>query len=267
MTNSSSSISLKTCKRCLAEKPETKEFFYWHKRDGAFWGPCKQCHSEMCKARNIRDRAIILVKNKERYARNKTEVLAAQKHYYQRNKERIAEQGRAYRAANRDAIIARRIRYRKNNLAKILDSNRRRYQVLKSEGRQYDWRRANADRARANHRNYCKEWLKDGRRRLSHTIAVLMNRALRQGKDGASWEALVGYTREDLIRHMERQFTKGMTWANYGEWHIDHIVPKSSFKFQTPQDPEFKACWALTNLQPLWGITNMIKKDKRLYLI
>jgi hypothetical protein len=37
----------------------------------------------------------------------------------------------------------------------------------------------------------------------------------------------VGYSREQLRMHIEAQFSEGMSWANYGEWHIDHIVPKN----------------------------------------
>jgi hypothetical protein len=56
-----------------------------------------------------------------------------------------------------------------------------------------------------------------------------------------------------------------MTWENYGEWHVDHIKPISSFTFETCEDEEFKICWSLDNLQPMWGIEN-IKKGNKNYL-
>ena len=43
-------------------------------------------------------------------------------------------------------------------------------------------------------------------------------------KLGTTFE-LLNFTPEDLIAHLEKQFTKGMNWSNYGKWHIDHIVP------------------------------------------
>lgn len=91
--------------------------------------------------------------------------------------------------------------------------------------------------------------------------------SLRDGKNGRSWERLVGYTVTDLMRHLERQFLSGMSWDNRGEWHIDHILPLASFKFTSPDDPEFRAAWALTNLRPLWAKDNMRKSDKRTHLI
>ena len=53
-----------------------------------------------------------------------------------------------------------------------------------------------------------------------------------------------------------------MNWDNYGEWHVDHIIPKSSFNFSSKHDKEFKECWALDNLQPLWAEDNIAKSDK-----
>jgi hypothetical protein len=54
-----------------------------------------------------------------------------------------------------------------------------------------------------------------------------------------------------------------MSWENYGKWHVDHIRPKASFHYTNPDDEEFKQCWALRNLRPLWGKENSAKKDKR----
>lgn len=81
-------------------------------------------------------------------------------------------------------------------------------------------------------------------------------------KGGLSWEKLVGYTIKELRCHLEKQFTLEMTWDNYGSyWHIDHIKPISLFKYTTPEDPEFKKCWALENLQPLEASENRRKNN------
>lgn len=90
-------------------------------------------------------------------------------------------------------------------------------------------------------------------------------------KKRISWTVKLGYAADELILHLEKQFTKGMTWENYGrgqsKWHIDHIVPASSFIFSCMDDPEFKACWSLANLRPCWGAENIRKYNKRLFLI
>lgn len=85
------------------------------------------------------------------------------------------------------------------------------------------------------HRNQFKKWFKGERR--SNTIA-----------------RTVGYSRDELRQHIERQFVDGMGWHNAGQWHIDHIKPKNLFD---PSDPEQVAqCWSMQNLRPLWGSDN-----------
>ena len=98
--------------------------------------------------------------------------------------------------------------------------------------------------------------------RLSRNISRNIHLAIRENKNGRHWESLVGYTLEELIAHIEMQFAKGMTWANYGAWHIDHIRPVSDFHFNDTDDSEFKQCWSLWNLQPLWGKENLLKGSK-----
>lgn len=115
-----------------------------------------------------------------------------------------------------------------------------------------------------------QEWAADYRSIPKNRVHSNMSRAIRSsitGKGRRTWEILVGYTTEELIKHLERQFLPGMTWANYGDWHIDHIVPKTSFDFSSSEDPEFLACWAMANLRPLWGEENQKKSAKRIFLI
>jgi len=102
---------------------------------------------------------------------------------------------------------------------------------------------------------------------LADRMRVAVRSCLRGGEKRAPTFVALGYTVEQLARHLERQFTRGMSWENYGEWHIDHILPISSFKFSTTDDPEFKACWALANLRPLWAPENMAKHKTRVSLL
>lgn len=95
--------------------------------------------------------------------------------------------------------------------------------------------------------------------RISDTLKVQIRQSLRGTKNGRSWEAIVGYTLAELMAHLAAQFQPGMCFENHGEWHIDHIRPLCSFQFQTPDDPQFREAWALTNLQPLWAVDNLRK--------
>ncbi len=101
------------------------------------------------------------------------------------------------------------------------------------------------------------------RRRVNARVGSLMWYSLKGRKNGCRWERLVGYTCDDLMRHLESLFLPGMTWENSGrEWHIDHIRPRSSFSYSEPSDPEFLECWSMSNLQPLWKIDNLKKGSK-----
>ena len=94
---------------------------------------------------------------------------------------------------------------------------------------------------------------------LRNSISAAMNKSLKNGKNGRHWEHLLGYTLSDLMKHIEKQFEPRMTWNNYGEWHIDHIIPISVFNFEKPADIDFQKAWALDNLQPLWAHKNLQK--------
>lgn len=94
---------------------------------------------------------------------------------------------------------------------------------------------------------------------VNQRMSAAIGRSLRSGKQGKSWQQFVSYSLADLMAHLEAKFLPGMSWDNRGEWHIDHIRPLCSFSFQTPDDPQFREAWALTNLQPLWAIDNLKK--------
>jgi hypothetical protein len=98
--------------------------------------------------------------------------------------------------------------------------------------------------------------------KLNNSIKTGVYYSLKKEKNGRSWENLVGYTLKELKDNIEKKFIKGMSWSNYGKWHIDHIFPKSKFSFNGNKDLEIKKCWSLNNLQPLWAKDNIKKSNK-----
>ena len=65
---------------------------------------------------------------------------------------------------------------------------------------------------------------------------------------------------EYLWQHLIKQFQPGMTKENYGLWHVDHIIPCSSFDLSKLE--EQRKCFHYTNLQPLWAVENIKKGAK-----
>ena len=98
--------------------------------------------------------------------------------------------------------------------------------------------------------------------RVDAHMGTLIHRALKKNKAGRSWKTMVPYSWQELAAHLESQFQPGMTWKNHGEWHIDHIRPRASFAYTSPEDPAFHECWELSNLQPLWAQDNVRKGAK-----
>ena len=70
---------------------------------------------------------------------------------------------------------------------------------------------------------------------------------------------LTGCSKYFLKSYIEKKFKPGMSWENYGKWHIDHIFPLSKFDFENP-DSLKRACH-YSNLQPLWALENIKKKN------
>lgn len=170
-------------------------------------------------------------------------------------------------------------------------SNKLYYQRTKEERKNYnlekakEWRKKNPDYHKTKEREqYSKKYSykylrrpgikekrtkqymarikKDDKLRISVTMKGQIYRALKGKKAGRHWEDLVGYTLQDLMTHLESLFKPGMTFENHGEWHIDHKKPKKLFNYESVEDPEFKKCWALKNLQPLWAWENLSKGSK-----
>ena len=156
------------------------------------------------------------------------------KDHYKKNKEKIKEKSKKYYKENRDKKIEYQREYVKNNKDKIRSNKRRRYR-------------------------------EDPIFRLNHNISVAIGDSLKESnlsKNRRHWEDIVGYDKEDLQIYLESLFEANMTWDNYGKWHIDHIIPLSFFKYKSTDDVEFKYCWSLNNLQPLWAEENLNKKDR-----
>lgn len=79
----------------------------------------------------------------------------------------------------------------------------------------------------------------------------------------------VSYTGRELRDHLESSFLPGMTWDNHNVhgWHIDHIIPLSSFTLRNEDGSfrlsEIRCAMALSNLQPLWAKDNISKGGVR----
>jgi hypothetical protein len=155
-------------------------------------------------------------------------------------------------------------RYREKNKQKLSQYYKEWVKENKEHLKEYykQWNKDNREHVNEYKRNYERERrASDPKYRLAARTRTAVYTCLKEAnvsKYRYTFETL-GYTLEELMKHLESQFVDGMTWDNYGEWHVDHIRPMSSFEFESVDDPEFKLCWSLSNLQPLWGADNLSK--------
>jgi len=160
-------------------------------------------------------------------------------------------------------------KYREKNKEKISAKHKLWSQKNKEKLKEYHtkWRIANKDNLRKKGRDWIQsKRTNDASFRFKDRIRTAVWQCLKERdilKVNSTFQ-LLGYSLEELMQHLEKQFTNGMTWDNYGQWHVDHIRPMSSFNFTSPDEPEFKACWALNNLQPLWWPDNLSKGSRYL---
>lgn len=75
-----------------------------------------------------------------------------------------------------------------------------------------------------------------------------------------STKGLLGCSMEQFHFHLESLFKPGMSFENYGKWHVDHKIPCANFDLTYP-DQRAK-CFHYSNLQPLWAMDNFIKNRR-----
>lgn len=243
---------LKICTKCRVEK-KVSEF---HKSGDGFCSKCKKCRNEENRIykRENSDKVKNYIKyynstdkaneQKKRWRENNTDY---HKEYYLNNLDDIKDYQREWYLENKEDVLKRMSEYYLDNSEKIKNKNFEYYLSVKD-----------TEEFKDRNRNYMKR----RREEIPHEFAwrsVLRNslRYLNTDKESRTIEML-GYSAEDLKLHIESLFEEGMSWCNWGEWHIDHIYPLSKFDKDTPVG----IVNSLSNLQPLWAKDNIKKGNK-----
>lgn len=166
----------------------------------------------------------------------------------------------------REKSRLRAAEYHKNNREKCLEKMRvRNPKYYKANSERIKQQAISYQAANGPKRNkYKRKWAKEKaekdpvfkmslvcRRMLHRALGVAGQVKYKRTKD------YLPYTFEELTISLEKQFRPGMSWNNYGEWHIDHKIPLAWFIKEGIIDPAIIN--ALDNLQPLWAEENMKK--------
>jgi len=216
---------------------------------------------------------------KEYYKENKKELKIVGKNYYIKNKEKLKDNHKSYYLNNKEKILKKNKEYHnknKNNddyLLKRREVNKNWCVNNKEKRKVYSQKHFQLNKEkiykRRSDRGYSKNYYKNNKEKIRksynisynkhpyrYTWRALLKRTLSyfdNNKKGKTIEIL-GYSAEMLKEHITSQFTTGMTWENYGEWHIDHIKSISLFNRKTPPSIVNE----LSNLKPMWSTTREI---------
>ena len=199
-------------------------------------------------------------------------------------KESARINGRKYRARNLEKCRAAVRRSYKKHLPKSRQYGRdwmRRYRILHREkanavARRWCqknrekcriknnlWQKKNADWVRKYHSRYASQRRQnDPQFRIMGRLRTRLYQALKgcSALKSGNTKKLLGCSVEQLRYWLESLFISGMSWSNYGEWHVDHERPCARFDLTKPSQQ--KKCFHYTNLRPLWAKDNLSKGAK-----
>lgn len=223
---------------------------------------CKKC----AKARGDLYRLANKNKIKERsflyYEGNKEIIKAKSNAYYRKNievckqKRKIYNKGpvkrhndKIYRQTHKEEIKKYKRVYWLNNKEKIIKWNKEHYNNPENHEKRKIYMKKYMFERYHNNINF----------RIKSSISSRIYSAIKNKNKSKSSEALIGCTIDHLKKHIESKFKENMSWDNYGEWHIDHIIPCAFFDLSIEENQQ--KCFHYTNLQPLWAKENISKSD------
>ena len=169
---------------------------------------------------------------------------AYQKKWEQKNKEKRAAYHKEWENQNKEKRVASKKEWDKQNKERVAAYSK-------------EYRQQNKKQKAAYYRNRFRT---DPLYRLTHNLRSRVRDALNGKTKSASTIKLLGCEPEFAIAHIESQFLSGMSWDNYGEWHVDHITPCAAFNMEI-EEHQYQ-CFHYTNLQPLWAKQNLLKNDR-----
>lgn len=203
---------------------------------------------------------------KNYYLNNKTRLLKKQEDY---NKSHKSEQKiywdthkkekELYRKLNSDKIKESNRLYRLNH-KKEIDEYNKNYKVIHKEEIKKKMQIYHSKNRSKIQEMINKRRKEDVNFRLIGNLRHRVWNTIKNNYKSKNTLKLVGCSVDFLKSYLEAFFANGMSWNNYGKWHIDHIKPCASFDLS--KSSEQRKCFHYTNLQPLWAKDNLTKSDK-----
>ena len=160
-------------------------------------------------------------------------------------------------ATERTKIYRQDINYREKEKKRLKDNYKNNVETLREKNKKYYHENKKLIRKKNN------EWKNnkrktDGFYRMKINLRHrLRNYLFEESKSKRTYD-IVGLDKLEFKSYVESKFTEGMTWENYGKWHLDHIIPLC----QAKDNNDALLLNHYTNLQPLWAEDNLRKNRK-----
>lgn len=280
---------IKKCAGCLQEKAIIE--FEWRNDTQKWRHKCKKCRSKDGKKYWDENKEKGAIRSKQ-YRKDNKEIIKVKKQlYYENNKERILEKEKKNRKipGHKEKSKEYNKKYRIENKEKLEIKEKEYRNTPEHKEKQNIYN----TEYRTNPKNKIKRNIKHKRRfqkdinyKLNHNMHSAILNALYKNngsKNGQSMLKYLPYSIEELKLHIEKLFSHPnnltqdgkiwMNWNNWGrydsktwddndpltwKWQIDHIIPRSLFKYSDMSCQEFQNCWALSNLRPLSAKQNQL---------
>jgi hypothetical protein len=223
---------MKVCKTCNIEK-DISEFPKHKKYKDGLYSSCKSCKNESSKGY---------------YLNNKEKVCDSVKLYRENNLEKVKSAVKKNYEKNREFLLEYKKNYHKDNKDKYSELNKI-YQL------------ENKDKINLIKKEYISFKRKtDKLFKLKESISGLIRSSIKNRgyKKQYRTEEILGCSINEFKSYLEYMFIDEMSWENYGDWHLDHIVPASWAK----NEEEIIKLNHYKNFQPLWAKDNLIKGNR-----
>lgn len=224
---------MKTCNRCNLKK-ELYEFYKRRRNKDGLDNKCKKCSNEVSKENYIKNRESLLSKSKKRKIDNINPD----------SKRRVIRK------------LKEQCLYNQSFCTKCLT-------IKDIENFVKDLSRENKLAAQCNsckNKYYSDRKKSDKLFRLSSKIRIIISKQIKKNnlKKSEKTEDIIGCSFEEFKNYLESKFDGNMNWENYGDWHLDHIIPISYAK----TEEEIYKLNHYTNFQPLWAKDNLSKGNR-----
>lgn len=194
--------------------------------------------------------------------------------YRENNKDKVNKSNVAWAKKNREMLNERaRTRYRNDNdyYKKMAEIRLKNSEYMKRYLKDYYNKNKDALISKQKEYNienkekimdYKRGWQRKRNKTPIGIVTAFSRKAIHRAaiKKSDRTFALLGYESKKLIERIEYTFSEGMSWKNYGDWHIDHIIPIAHFFKKGVTD--IKTINSLCNIRALWKEDNLKKSDK-----